>query len=81
VSWHDDFDEDWMHGDDEETPLVRCPNCCREIYREADSCPHCGEFLISDPAPLDSKRKWFVMLGLLGMLAVVLVLSGLLGML
>jgi len=81
VGRHDDFDEDWTHGDDEETPTTRCPNCRAEVYSEADSCPRCGEFLIGDATPLDSKPKWFVWLGLLGILAVVLVLSGLLGML
>jgi hypothetical protein len=81
VARRDEFDEERTHGDDDVTPTIRCPNCHRDVYSEADSCPHCGEFLIGDPTPLDSKPKWFVLLGLLGILAVVLVLSGLLGML
>lgn len=79
MSRQDDFD-DWAE-DDDETPTTRCPNCRGEVYTEADSCPHCGEFLTGDSAPLDAKPKWFVALGLLGILAVVLVLSGLLWML
>lgn len=76
-----EFDENWTHGDDEDTPTVRCPSCRADVYAEADSCPHCGEFLTGDSGPLDAKPKWFVWLGLLGILAVVLVISGILGML
>ena len=81
VTWQNDVDEDWTAGDDDDTPLTRCPNCRAEVYREADSCPRCGEFLTGGSGPLDSKPKWFVVLGLLGILAVVLLLSGLLNFL
>lgn len=81
MSWDDECDEDWTDSDDESTPLVNCPNCRGEVYYEADSCPHCGEFLIGDSNPLVGRPKWFVVLGLLGIVAVLLVLSGLIGLL
>ncbi|MFQ5732738.1 MAG: zinc ribbon domain-containing protein [Planctomycetaceae bacterium] len=77
MSWDDEFDEDGADSGDDPTPLVHCPNCGGEVYREADSCPHCGEFLIGEDGPLGGKPAWFVALGLLGIVAVLLVLSGL----
>lgn len=68
-------DEDWANDD---TPTITCPNCQADVYEEADSCPACGEYLIDANEPLQSKPMWFVALGLLGILAVVLVLSGIL---
>jgi len=81
VSWQDDFEEDWTTGDDEETAVASCPNCHADVYEDADSCPSCGEFLTGATGSLDAKPKWFVALGLLGILAVVLVLSGLMQLL
>jgi len=72
------IEEDWAGDDDDSTPVVNCANCGAEVYREADRCPSCGEFLVADSSPLDAKPRWFIVLGLLGILAVVLVLSGVL---
>lgn len=74
-----DYDEPWP--DDDDTPTVACSNCGADVYEEADSCPACGEFLIGDSAPLQSKPMWYVALGLVGIVAVVLVLSGVLNLL
>ena len=82
----DDFDaappeewsEDWADTGEEETPVVRCTHCGAEVYREADCCPACGEFLTADYSFLRTKPSWFVSLGLLGVAVVILVLSGIL---
>ena len=72
------IDEDWGEGDDDETGVVECPNCRADVYEEADSCPACGEFLTGSSQPLDRKPLWFVALGLFGVLAVILLFSGIL---
>ena len=69
-------EDDW--DDDESTSVIPCSNCGAEVYEEADCCPSCGEFLIDGSRPLDQKPAWFVVLGLLGIVAVVLLLSGVL---
>lgn len=70
------YDEEW--DEDEATSTIPCANCGAEVYEEADSCPVCGEFLIDGARPLDKKPAWFVALGLLGIIAVVVLLSGVL---
>lgn len=81
VNDDDDFDEDWMDSDDDPTAVIRCSNCGQEVYAEADSCPHCGEFLIADSNPLSDKPTWYIWLALLGIAAVIVVLSGVLSFL
>jgi hypothetical protein len=70
-------EEDWSLAD-EDSPTVLCPECGGEVYEESDHCPECGHFLESLPAhPLLGKPGWFVILGLLGILATLIALSGL----
>ena len=68
--------EDWSDGDDDESLTGQCPQCGSTVYHDADVCPVCGEFLTTTVSPLTSRPVWFVVLGLLGIVAVVLVLSG-----
>lgn len=76
----DDFpDEDWADSDDAESLTARCPQCGATVYHDADVCPACGEFLVHSHHALQSRPAWFVILGLLGIIAVVLVLSGAIG--
>ncbi len=81
MSDDDELDEGWMNTDDDATAVVRCSNCGEEVYAEADSCPYCGEFLVGDSSPWSGKPTWFVWLGLLGIVAVLVVLSGLISLL
>ncbi len=77
--WDDEEsdEEDWSLAD-EESPTIFCPECGGEVYEESDHCPACGYFLESAPAhPLMGKPGWFVILGLLGVLATLIALSGL----
>lgn len=70
--------EDWPDDDDDSTSVVECTNCGADVYEEADSCPVCGEYLIDASRPLDKKPMWFVAIGLLGVIAVVVLFSGVL---
>lgn len=72
-------DEDW--DDDESTSVIPCSNCGADVYEEADSCPACGEYLIGGSRPLANKPAWFVVLGLLGIIAVIVLFSGVLQLL
>ncbi len=67
-----DFDADW------ESNTVRCPECGYPVYEEAEMCPRCGYFLEDAAHPLTGKPSWFLILGLLGIVATILALSGLL---
>jgi hypothetical protein len=68
-------EEEWPESD-EDSPTVPCPECGGDVYEEADHCPSCGHFLLAASAsPLLGKPAWFVLLGLLGIVATLIVLS------
>jgi hypothetical protein len=70
-------EDDWPESD-EDSIAVSCPECGGEVYEDADLCPHCGNFLEQTlEHPMSNKPLWFVVLGLLGLLATLLALSGL----
>ncbi len=72
----DDFDNDDF--DDELTETVPCPECGAEVYEDAVRCPVCGAYItITSKNSIWSGRPgWWILLGLLGILAVVIVLAG-----
>ena len=79
--WDDDewADEEfgWNEPDDSETATVACPACGREVYSEADRCPSCGEPVeLSGTALWLGKPAWYILLGMLGIIAVLLAMSG-----
>jgi hypothetical protein len=76
--WDDDSDEEWP-DDDDSAETVPCPSCGADIYEEAEQCPECGEYVVRDNSVLGGKPRWYIVLALLGILAVVAVLSGLIG--
>lgn len=78
MSYEDDYAEDWQEYDDDSTPTVVCSNCQADVYEEADRCPNCGEFLIGTQSPLVGKPTWYVVIGLLGIVAVLILFSGIL---
>jgi predicted RNA-binding Zn-ribbon protein involved in translation (DUF1610 family) len=63
--------EDNEEEDDDEVELGECPKCGMEIYEDAVRCPLCGEY-IGRPSNsmLVGRPWWFVLLALLGVLAV-----------
>ena len=66
--------DDWLHDDEAET--LPCPNCAAEVYEEAESCPECGEYITPGSArsTFSGKPWWWVGLGLLGVICLILVL-------
>ena len=63
----DDFDDDLS----DTTP---CPQCGAEIYEDAVRCPACGTYITHDADLWSGRPTWWIILGLLGMLAVILAL-------
>jgi hypothetical protein len=54
--------------DDDETAL--CPYCQEWVYDDAEHCPHCGNYLSREDAPV--RRPWWLVLGVAACLLVVL---------
>ena len=74
----DEFDvpSEWEEDWDDSTDVIACSNCGSEVYADAEQCPLCGEYLIRSSRVWDGKPVWWVALGLAGILAVIMVLSG-----
>lgn len=62
-------DEQDDEGDLETEP---CPNCGKEVYEEALRCPYCGEYIIRAAGPMSGRPTWWIILGILGIIAFVL---------
>jgi len=74
--WDEPDEEDWSadengFDEDAEDSTVTCPECGGEMHHDAEMCRHCGYFLedASHNHPLVGKPGWFVILGILGVLA------------
>ena len=73
--------EDWEDPDepsdpeDDEADTLVCPACGSEVYEDAEQCPYCREYLTSPSTSVLADRPWwFVLLALLGMVAVIIAL-------
>lgn len=70
---------DWEYPDEEDDDEVSetrpCPNCGADVYEDAEQCPVCGQYITADARNLWAGRSaWWVLLGLLGLGAVLWVL-------
>lgn len=72
-------EHDW-DDDDSEAETVPCPACGAEIYEEAQQCPVCGEYAVHNSSLLAGKPGWYVLLAVLGVIATIALLSGLMQM-
>ena len=76
----DDGDSDeWDFDDDEVSEVLPCPNCGAEVYEDALRCPVCGDYITFRASVWSGRNWWWIILGILGIAAVVLALSGLAG--
>ena len=69
----DDLDDE--DDEDGETEVVPCPACGVEVYEEAERCPACGEYIVHSTSPWGGKPRWWIVLGLLGIAAVIYALA------
>lgn len=73
---YDDDDDDWEapepdDEDDDSLETVACPSCGRQIYEEAEQCPYCHEYVTHSTSVLSGKPLWFLLLAILGVIAVI----------
>lgn len=70
----EDFDDDWSETQDDESDgygTIDCPECGAEIFDDIDVCPRCGHAIIHDTSVWAGKSTWWIVLGILGILAVI----------
>ena len=72
---HDDEFPDEDEFDDDPTCTVPCPECGAQVYEDAPRCPACGNYITHDASVWSGRPGWWIFLGLLGLLAVILVLA------
>ncbi len=74
----DDEYPDEDEYDDDSSLTVMCPDCGAEIYEDAVQCPVCGTYVTHGAGRAWSGRPtWWIVVGLLGVLATILTLAGL----
>jgi hypothetical protein len=61
-------------SDDDLSETVPCPQCGAEVYEDAERCPACGAYITHDTHVWSGRPKWWILIGLLGVLAAILVL-------
>ena len=84
MAWDDEFDgsdefsdDGEFDFDDDSAEVIPCPNCGVEIYEESEQCPACGLYVVASVNPWQGRPTWWILLGLMGIIAVVLVLTSL----
>jgi hypothetical protein len=70
--------EDWEYPEpddeaDDESATVECPACGAEMYEDSPQCAACGEYITPSISVLSGRPMWFVLLALLGIVAVIAV--------
>lgn len=63
-------------GPDEPSDTVACPDCGAEVYEDAVQCPRCGSYITHRTTPWSGRPLWWIVLGVLGILAAILGLAG-----
>jgi len=78
MSWDGSGDEDedeYEYEDEELEPAyLPCPECGEEIYEDLQQCPYCGQYITFSTSPWVGKPVAWVLLGILGALAVIVML-------
>lgn len=75
-----DYDDDY--GDDSESLTVPCPECGAEVYEDAVRCPVCDNYIVAGGhgSLWAGRPAWWIILGMAGIIAVVLLFSGVLAL-
>ena len=73
----DDYEYD-VDDDDDLSYTVDCPECGADVYEDAEQCPSCGQYIIHSSSGYVWKNRpvWWVVIGLLGIIAVIVGLAG-----
>ena len=70
----DDFDGDF---EDESTETLPCPECGAAVYEDAVRCPECGTYITFRAGAWTGRPTWWILLALLGLVAAILAMIGL----
>ena len=70
-------DSEFPEEEDDVTSTVPCPECGAEVYEESVQCPVCGSYITHATDVWSGRPGWWMLLGVLGVLAAILVLAGL----
>ncbi|MDE0735310.1 MAG: hypothetical protein OSB47_05785 [Pirellulaceae bacterium] len=72
----DDFQDDEYDDviDDSYSEVVVCPECGDDVYEDAEQCPLCGAYIVHQYSPWSKRPLWWVVLGLLGVISVIITL-------
>jgi len=73
----DDFQDDEYYDDvidDSYSEVVVCPECGDDVYEDAEQCPLCGAYIVHQYSPWSKRPLWWVVLGLLGVISVIITL-------
>lgn len=74
-AWDDSESEDYPGSDsDDEVETLPCPNCGAAVYDESPQCPSCGDYITYSTSALSDKPRWYIVLGVLGVAAVILIM-------
>ncbi len=85
--WLDDSDDDWQDrefpddefdddpANDDSAELITCPKCGADVYEEAEQCPACGTYIIHNTSIWAGRSTWWIVLALLGIVAVIVTLT------
>jgi hypothetical protein len=69
----DETDADW--DEEDETETFPCPVCGADVYEQSERCPMCGEYVSPSTSPLAGRSAAFVILGIVGIVATIWVLT------
>ncbi len=78
-TYDDEYDNDEYDNseyDDDLTETVACPHCGAEVYEDAVRCPICETYITHDTNIWAGRPVWWILLGLLGIVAVIVILAG-----
>ncbi len=70
----DDLYSDGDAPDDDFSDTWPCPSCGSDIYEDSVRCPVCGDFVTPGGSIWSGRPVWWIILGLLGTVAVILTL-------
>jgi len=80
-TWFNDddrADDEYPDDEDDSTDTMACPRCGAEVYEDAVRCPVCGDYIgHSGGTAWTGRPFWWILLGVLGILALIAVLAGL----
>ncbi len=57
--------------EDDHGRFIKCPECHKHFYEDAEMCPSCGHFLEPDTSVWSGKPWWWTLLAILGIAGLV----------